>query len=140
LLPNFNLKYLTSLSILVFSVGGCEKISPYVNRLKDPSRNFLKSMFALAAMVMVSAILGTFALALMFDPKVINTHFNEYVSNGTYMAFDRLGEYYHVGGLFMKIYAWCNVIGQFSTLVLSIDAPLRMLLGSREAKLYVPMY
>lgn len=85
-------------------------------------------MFALAAMVMVSAILGTFALALMFDPKVINTHFNEYVSNGTYMAFDRLGEYYHVGGLFMKIYAWCNVIGQFSTLVLSIDAPLRMLL------------
>ena len=56
------------------------------------------------------------------------------------MAFDRLGEYYHVGGLFMKIYAWCNVISQFSTLVLSIDAPLRMLLGSREAKLYVPMY
>ena len=36
-------------------------------------------MFALAAMVMVSAILGTFALALMFDPKVINAHFNEYL-------------------------------------------------------------
>lgn len=29
LMPTFNLKYLTSLSILVFAVGGCEKISPY---------------------------------------------------------------------------------------------------------------
>lgn len=29
LMPTFNIKYLTSLSILVFAVGGCEKISPY---------------------------------------------------------------------------------------------------------------
>jgi hypothetical protein len=28
LLPEFNVKYFTSLSILVFAVGGCEKISP----------------------------------------------------------------------------------------------------------------
>ncbi|MCT7840456.1 MAG: amino acid permease, partial [Lactobacillus crispatus] len=62
----------------------------------------------------------------------------EYISNGAYMAFDKLGEYYHVGGLFMYIYSWCNVIGQFSTLVISIDAPLRMLLGSKEAKEYIP--
>ena len=38
----------------------------------------------------------------------------------------------------MVIYAWTNVIGQFSTLVLSIDAPLRMLLGSKEAKEFIP--
>lgn len=136
--PNFNIKYWTSLSILVFGVGGCEKISPYVNRLKDPTHGFPKSMITLAIMVMISAILGTFALALMFNPKVINANFNEYVSNGTYIAFDRLGNYYHVGKFFVKLYAWCNVIGQFSTLVISIDAPLRMLLGSKEAKDYVP--
>lgn len=138
LMPTFNVKYLTSLSILVFGVGGCEKISPYVNRVQDPSKNFPKAMMALAIMVMVSAILGTFAMALMFDPKIVNNHLNEYISNGAYMAFDRLGQYYHVGGLFMYIYSWCNVIGQFSTLVISIDAPLRMLLGSKEAKDYIP--
>ena len=138
LMPTFNVKYFTSLSILVFAVGGCEKISPYVNKVKDPSKNFPKAMMALAIMVMVSAILGTFAMALMFDPKVVNANLNEYISNGAYMAFDKLGEYYHVGGLFMYIYSWCNVIGQFSTLVISIDAPLRMLLGSKEAKEFIP--
>ena len=56
LMPTFNVKYFTSLSILVFAVGGCEKISPYVNKVKDPSKNFPKAMMALAIMVMVSAI------------------------------------------------------------------------------------
>lgn len=138
LMPTFNVKYFTSLSILVFAVGGCEKISPYVNKVQNPSKNFPKAMMALAIMVMISAILGTFAMALMFDPKVVNANLNEYISNGAYMAFQKLGEYYHVGGLFMYVYSWCNVIGQFSTLVISIDAPLRMLLGSKEAKEFIP--
>ena len=90
LMPTFNVKYFTSLSILVFAVGGCEKISPYVNKVKDPSKNFPKAMMALAIMVMVSAILGTFAMALMFDPKVVNANLNEYISNGAYMAFQKL--------------------------------------------------
>ncbi|WEV39150.1 amino acid permease [Lactobacillus sp. ESL0680] len=137
-MPTFNMKYFTSLSILVFAVGGAEKISPYVNKLKDPTKNFPKAMIGLAVMVMVSAILGTIAMAMMFDPKVVSSNLNEYISNGPYMAFNKLGQYYHVGGLFMYIYSWCNVIGQFSTLVISIDAPLRMLLGSKEAKDFIP--
>ena len=38
IIPQFNVNYFTSLSILVFAVGGCEKISPYVNKVKDPQR------------------------------------------------------------------------------------------------------
>lgn len=38
----------------------------------------------------------------------------------------------------MVIYALCNVIGQFSTLVLSIDAPLRMLLDNEDSREFVP--
>ena len=64
--------YFTSLSILVFAVGGCEKISPYVNKVKDPSKGFPKGMIALAVMVMVCAILGTIAMGKMFDPTIIN--------------------------------------------------------------------
>ena len=40
LIPRFDVRYLTSLSILVFAVGGCEKISPYVNKVENPSKGF----------------------------------------------------------------------------------------------------
>lgn len=141
LIPNFNIGYFTSLSILVFAVGGCEKISPYVNKVKDPAKGFPKSMIALAVMVMICAILGAVAMGMMFDPAVINESqgsFNSYVSNGAYWAFEQLGEYYHVGNLLQVIYAACNAIGQFSTLVLSIDAPLRMLLDNENARQFIP--
>ncbi len=141
LIPNFNLGYFTSLSILVFAVGGCEKISPYVNKVENPSKGFPRGMIALAVMVMVCAILGTVAMGLMFDPALINEStesFNSYVSNGGYWAFQRLGEYYHVGNLLMIIYAACNMIGQFAVLVLSIDAPLRMLLDNEDSRQFIP--
>lgn len=44
LLPNFNVGYFTSLSILVFAVGGCEKISPYVNKVENPGKGFPKGL------------------------------------------------------------------------------------------------
>ncbi len=95
----------------------------------------------LAVMVMVCAILGSIAMGMMFDPAVINESsdsFKSYVSNGAYWSFQKLGEYYHVGNLLLVIYAACNAIGQFSTLVLSIDAPLRMLLDNEDARQFIP--
>jgi amino acid transporter len=141
LIPNFNLGYFTSLSILVFAVGGCEKISPYVNKVENPSKGFPKGIIAMAVIVVVCAILGTIAMGMMFDPTVINSSsesFNSYAANGGYWAFQRLGEYYHVGNLFMMIYALCNLISQFAVLILSIDAPLRMLLDNPHTKQYIP--
>ena len=51
------------LSILVFAVGGCEKISPYVNKVENPSKGFPRGMIALAVMVVTCAILGTLAMS-----------------------------------------------------------------------------
>ena len=130
LIPEFNVKYFTSLSILVFAVGGCEKISPYVNKV-----------ITLAIMVVVCAILGTIAMGMMFDPAVINgskESFNSYVSNGSYWAFQKLGQYYGIGDTLLVVYAICNAIGQLSTLVISIDAPLRMLLDNEDAQKFIP--
>ena len=141
LIPNFNVAYFTSLSILVFAVGGCEKISPYVNKVENPSKGFPKSMIALAGMVVACAILGTIAMGKMFDPAVINestASFNAYAANSSYWAFQKLGQYYHLGDLFMIVYALCNVISQFAVLVLSIDAPLRMLLDNEHTKQFIP--
>ena len=141
LIPQFNLGYVTSISILVFAVGGCEKISPYVNKVENPSKGFPKGMIALAGMVVICAILGTLAMSRMFDPAVINASeesFNNYAANGSYWAFQKLGQYYHVGDTFLIIYALCNVVSQFAVLVLSIDAPLRMLLENENTQQFIP--
>lgn len=141
LVPTFDWKYFTSLSILVFAVGGCEKISPYVNKVENPSKGFPRAMISLAIMVVICAILGTIAMGMMFDPTIINESkesFNSYNSNGSYWAFQRLGEYYHMGDSLMIIYALCNAVGQLSTLVISIDAPLRMLFDNEDAREFIP--
>ena len=132
-MPTFDVKFFTSLSILVFAVGGCEKISPYVNEMKEAS-GFSKGMIALAGMVAVTAILGTISLGMMFDSNNIP---NDLMTNGAYYAFQKLGEYYHVGNIFVILYAITNMIGQFAVLIISIDAPLRMLLGSAD-KRFIP--
>ena len=138
IIPQFNVQYFTSLSILVFAVGGCEKISPYVNKVENPSKGFPKGMISLAIMVVVCAILGTVAMGMMFDPAIVNANFDAYNANGAYWAFRQLGEYYHIGDTLLVVYAICNVIGQFSTLVLSIDAPLRMLLDNEANREFIP--
>ena len=133
-MPSFDASFLMGLSILVFAVGGCEKISPYVNKMKDLARDFSRGMIALAVMVAVTAVLGTIALGMMFDSEHIP---GDLMTNGAYYAFARLGEYYHAGNFFVIAYALTNLVGQFSVMVLSIDAPLRMLLESAD-RTYIP--
>ncbi len=132
--PTFDLKFFTGLSILVFAVGGCEKISPYVNRMKNPSRDFSKGMIALTIMVAVCAILGTISMGMMFDSNNVP---QDLMTNGAYYAFGKLGDYYGVGNLFVIAYAVTNLIGQFSVLIMSIDAPLCILLDSGDRS-YIP--
>ena len=132
--PVFDAKFFTNLSILVFAVGGCEKISPYVNEMKDPKRGFSKGMITLAIMVAVCAILGTISLGMMFDSNNIPA---DLMTNGAYYAFQKLGEYYNLGNFFVITYAITNLIGQFAVLVISIDAPLRILLNSAD-KNFIP--
>ena len=133
-MPKFDAAFFTSLSILVFAVGGCEKISPYVNQMKDPAKGFSKGMIALAVMVAVTAILGTISLGLMIDSNNIP---KDLMTNGAYYAFQKLGEYYNLGNIFVILYAITNMIGQFAVLIISIDAPLRMLLDSGDRN-YIP--
>ena len=77
-------------------------------------------------------------MGMMFDPTEVNKNFESYVSNGSYLAFQKLGNYYHVGDALMIIYALCNAIGQLATLVLSIDAPLRILLDNEDSREFIP--
>ena len=66
-IPALNFDYLTTIAILVFAVGGCEKLSPYVNDMENPSRDFPRAMILLTVMVAITALTGSYALGLMFD-------------------------------------------------------------------------
>lgn len=133
-IPKFDFKYFTTISMLVFAVGGAEKISPYVNKTKNPAKNFPKGMIALAIMVAVSAILGSFAMGMIFDANNIP---DDLMANGAYIAFQRLGNFYHVGNLLLWIYAIANALASIAALAVSIDAPLRILLDDADPK-FVP--
>ena len=133
-IPKFDFAYLTTLSMLVFAVGGCEKIAPYVNNTKNPSKNFPKGMIILAGMVAVCALLGSIAMGMMFNANAIP---EDLMMNGQYYAFQLLGEHYGVGRVFVVIYALANTAAQISALVFSIDAPLKVLLGEADAK-FIP--
>ncbi|MGI6155878.1 MAG: APC family permease [Enterococcus lemanii] len=133
-IPKFDFSYFTTISMLVFAVGGAEKISPYVNQMKNPSKEFPKGMFLLAGMVAVSAVLGSIAMGMLFASDNIPA---DLMTNGAYSAFQKLGAYYGVGNLLMIVYALTNMIGQISALAFSIDAPLQILLADADP-MYVP--
>ena len=133
-MPDISFKFFASFSILIFAVGGCEKISPYVNKMKDPAKGFSKGMIAMAIMVCVCAILGTIAMGMMFDSNNIPA---DLMTNGAYYAFEKLGVHYGVGNLFVVLYALTFLTVQIAVLIMSIDAPLLMLLGSAD-KEFIP--
>lgn len=133
-IPDFNFAYLTTLSMLVFAVGGAEKISPYVNQTNNPAREFPRGMLVLAVMVAICALLGSFAMGMMFNSNHIPVDLK---LNGQYYAFQILGQYYGIGNTFLVLYAIANTLAQISALAFSIDAPLKVLLSDSDSR-YVP--
>ncbi|MFV0246672.1 MAG: amino acid permease [Mycoplasmatales bacterium] len=133
-IPTINLAYFTTFSMLVFAVGGIEKLSPYAGATKDAKKGFPKAMIACAIMVIISAIGGSIAMGAMFDAANIP---NDLKMNGAYYAFQMLGEWYGLGHLFMWIYAAANATAQFTVLMISIDAPLKILVMAAD-KEFVP--
>lgn len=133
-IPNFDFVYFTTLAMLVFSVGGAEKMSPYVNNTENPTKEFPKGMLVLAAMVAISALLGSIAMGMMFDANAIP---KDLKMNGQYYAFQLLGQYYGLGNVLLILYALANMTAQISALIFSIDAPLKVLLAERDSR-YIP--
>ena len=133
--PKFDFEILTTVTFLVFSVSGCENLSPYINNMKNPSRDYSRAMIYVILMISVSAILGSFAMGFMFDSNNIP---KDLMMNGPYYCFQKLGEYYHVGSTFLIIYAITNMISKIAVLCIYIDAPIKMFLADTDKKLIPP--
>lgn len=133
-IPKFNFAYFTTISMLVFAVGGSDKLSPYVDKMKNAGKNFPKGLIALAILVVISALMGSFAMGIIFDAHNVP---DDLMANGVYEAFARLGNFYHLGNSLTIIYAIANVLATAAALIVSIDAPLRILLADSDGK-YIP--
>ncbi|GCF95408.1 transporter [Enterococcus florum] len=135
-IPDFNLGYFATISMLVFAVGGAEKISPYVNSIDRPTKNFPKAMIFMATMIGISAVLGSVAMAMLFNSNNIP---DDLMANGAYSAFQILGKHFGVGNLLMIIYGLAQTAVQSSALAFSIDAPLKILLSDADPD-FVPQW
>ena len=83
-------------------------------------------------------VMSILYILLMFAAPVINP-------GGGFLSVDfslknliPVFDWKYFGSLSILVFAACNAIGQFSTLVVSIDAPLRMLLDNEDARQFIP--
>lgn len=154
-----------SLSILLFGVGGAEKIAPYVNRMEKPGRDFPKGIIAVVIMVAVAAFAGAIAMGLMFgqdcqgmiadpnnlDPNKTYTPMQivangetttvlmdpNFITNGQYVCFQKVGQAFGLGNVLMVLYAAIKLITDAAVLIVSIDVPLRLLLEDSDQR-FIP--
>lgn len=136
IIPKFDLKYWSTVGMLIYAVNGCELIAPYVTQMKTPKREFPKAMIALAVMTAFLTIFGSFALGIYFDAYNLP---NDLKMNGSYYAFAALGKQFGVGNLFMYIYAWTSVLYMCALLAVLLDAMTRMLI-SDTGDHYMPKF
>ncbi|WEV56021.1 amino acid permease [Ligilactobacillus acidipiscis] len=136
LLPKFDLKYLTTIGLLIYAVNGAELVAPFVTQMRKPKVEFPKAMITLALMTTFLTIFGSFSLGIFFDANHLP---NDLKMNGDYYAFQALGHQYGVGNVFMYIYAWTSVIYMCALLAVLLDAMTRMLISDTGEK-YMPAF
>ncbi|MBD9000045.1 MAG: amino acid permease, partial [Lactobacillus ruminis] len=136
IIPKFDLKYWSTVGMLIYAVNGCELIAPYVTQMKNPRREFPKAMIALSVMTAFLTIFGSFALGIYFNAYHLP---NDLKMNGSYYAFSALGKQFGVGNLFMYIYAWTSVLYMCALLAVLLDAMTRMLISDTGEK-YMPKF
>ncbi|MGR3742466.1 APC family permease [Companilactobacillus sp. DQM5] len=134
IIPKFNFQYFTTLGLFIFAMNGSEYIAPYVNEMKNGKRDFPKAMWMLAIMTGFLTVLGSFSLGIFFNAHNLP---NDLKMNGSYYAFQYMGNEFGVGQLFMYIFSVTQAIYMMAQLAVLIDAGTRMFL-SDTAKKYLP--
>ena len=136
IVPKFDLKYFSTVGMLIYAVNGSELVAPYVTRMKDPKREFPKAMIALAVMTCFLTIFGSIALGIYIDANHMP---NDLKMNGEYYVFGAMGKQFGVGNLLVYIYAWSSFFYNVALLSVLLDAMTRMLISDTGDK-YMPKF
>lgn len=134
IIPKFDLHYLTTIGLLIYAINGAELVAPFVTKMRHPQKEFPKSMIMLTVMTIFLTVFGSFSLGVFFNAHHLP---NNLKMNGSYYAFQRLGEFYHLGNSLMYIFAVTQIIYMCALLAVLLDAMTRMLIADTGKK-YMP--
>lgn len=134
--PNFSLHYFSTTGLLIFAMSGAELAAPYISRMKNPKRDFPRSMWMLALMTGALTIFGTLALAVFFDANNIP---NDFKMNGPYYAFKLLSQQLGWDNSLMYVFAVVQSFFMLAQLAVLIDAASRVFAGDVNQK-YMPTW
>ncbi|AKP67553.1 APC family permease [Companilactobacillus ginsenosidimutans] len=133
-IPKFDLHYLSTFGLVIFAMNGSEFAAPYVTEMKNGKRDFPKAMWMLAIMTGFLTVLGSFSLGVFFNAHHLP---NDLKMNGSYYAFQAMGNDFGMGRFFLYVFAITQAIYMMAQLAVLIDAGTRMFL-SDTAKSYLP--
>ena len=114
-------------------MAGVEQVSTYISDLKKPSKDFPKGILAAVIFVIFVNLLGAIACSIMFGQagEEIGTDF---LTNGQYLAFQKLGQYFGLGNSLLIIFSIVKFISEIAVTLIIIDSPIRMLIGEADKK------
>lgn len=124
--PKFNLHFLSTLGLLIYATSGSEIVAPYVTRMKNPRRDFPKSIILLTAMAGFLTIFGSFSLGVFFNHNHLPIDLK---MNGSYYAFDIVGRQLGLGHSMLFAFTITQLLYMFALLALLLDAMTRMLVS-----------
>lgn len=135
-IPDFSLSYFSTTGLLMFAVCGAELVAPYLKRMKEPNRDFRKAMYLIAFMTAFLTVFGTFSLSIFFDANNLP---HDLKMNGSYYAFQLLGERMGMGNVLMYIFAIVQAIYMMAQLAVFLDST-SWVLAADTAERFMPKW
>lgn len=136
IIPKFDLKYFSTVGMLIYAVNGCELVAPYVTRMRKPQTEFPKAMIMLALMTVFLTFFGSIALGIYIDANHMP---NDLKMNGEYYVFGAMGKQFGIGNTLVYIYAWCSLAFNVALMAVLLDAMTRMLISDTGDR-YMPKF
>ncbi|QMT84757.1 APC family permease [Companilactobacillus pabuli] len=136
IVPTFNLHYLMTLGFLIFAINGAERIAPFVTKMRNPNRDFPKAMIMLSIMTGFLTIFGSFSLGVFFNAYHLP---DDLKINGSYYAFQALGQRFHMGNTLMYVFAFTEIFYLAALLAVLLNAMTRMLISDTGNR-YMPKF
>ncbi|WP_225048999.1 APC family permease [Lacticaseibacillus kribbianus] len=130
----FSLSFLSTFGLFVFAMNGSELAAPYTADMKNPAKDFPKALKMIAIMTMFLTLLGTFSLGVYFNAHHLP---NDLKMNGSYYAFQAIGQQFGMGNALMYLFAVVQGIYMLAQLAVILDASTRVFL-SDVAKRFMP--
>lgn len=135
-IPHINVHYFSTTGLLMFAVCGAEIVAPYLIKMRHPNRDFPKAMWLVAFMTAFLTIFGTLAVAMFFNANHLP---QDLKMNGSYYAFQMLGQRLGIGKVLLYIFAVVQSLYMMAQLAVLLDSTSWVFAGDTGER-YMPKW